>query len=384
MSEKKAATVRDYIRIARPDHWIKNLFILPGFFVAMVLVKDLSWQHVLDWHVLIALISTSCIASANYVINEWLDAKFDKFHPVKKNRPVVVADLKLGYVLLEYAVLAILGMALSLMINRLFMLMALWLLAMGIVYNVEPLRTKDVPFLDVLSESVNNMIRLLMGWFVLPATATTIPPCSIILGYWMCGAFLMAAKRFAEYRMIGDPERAGLYRKSFRRYTEASLLVSALCYALVATFLIGIFMVKYKIELILSVPFLMALFGKYIAIAYKEDSAAQKPEKLYKEEGLMILTLVFIISIVIGSIVKLPGLSVFTSTDFISLPGPAAAAAEPQPGLVNEAADKGQNDGDKQVLVAKPDSEPGVDVGKEIIKNDAEPAADALQPESGK
>lgn len=316
MPEKQAASLKDYVRIARPDHWIKNLFILPGFFVAMVLMH-MSWRNAFDYRVIIAFLSTSFIASANYVINEWLDAKFDQFHPVKKNRPVVVADLKLKFVLLEYAILALLGMGLTVFVNRMFMLMALWLLVMGIVYNVEPLRTKDVPFLDVLSESVNNMIRLLMGWFVL--AATTLPPCSIIIGYWMCGAFLMAAKRFAEYRMIGDPERAGLYRKSFKRYTESSLLVSALCYALVATFLIGIFMVKYKIELLISVPFLMALFGKYVAIAYKEDSAAQKPEKLYKEEGLMILTFVFIISIIVGGVVSLPWLNMFTSTSFISL-----------------------------------------------------------------
>ena len=35
------------------------------------------------------------------------------------------------------------------------------LLLMGIAYNVPPLRTKDRPYLDVLSESVNNPLRLL-------------------------------------------------------------------------------------------------------------------------------------------------------------------------------------------------------------------------------
>ena len=38
----------------------------------------------------IALVSFFCtcmIASANYVINEWLDARFDKYHPTKKNAP---------------------------------------------------------------------------------------------------------------------------------------------------------------------------------------------------------------------------------------------------------------------------------------------------------
>ena len=314
-SGKKPARFRDYIRIARPDHWIKNLFILPGFFAALVLTAHRAIRPVLD--PLLALIATSLVASANYVINEWLDAKFDRFHPVKKNRPVVVADLKATYVYLEYALLAIAGIALSFAVNRLFALMALWLLAMGVVYNVEPLRTKDVPFLDVLSESVNNMIRLLMGWFVI--AATTLPPCSIIIGYWMCGAFLMATKRLAEYRMIGDPERAGLYRKSFQHYSEVSLVVSSFCYAIIATFLIGAFLIKYRVELLIAMPFLIALFTMYLALAYKPDSAAQKPEKLYREKWLMILSVVFVIAIVAGGVIRLPWLSIFTGTELIQL-----------------------------------------------------------------
>ena len=314
---KTKATLRDYVRIARPDHWIKNLFILPGFFLAVVLLKRQA-TIAIDIRVVLAFISTSLVASANYVINEWLDAKFDKYHPVKKNRPVVVADLKVGFVYLEYALLAVLGMALALFVNRMFAWMALWLLVMGIVYNVEPLRTKDIPFLDVLSESVNNMIRLLMGWFVI--AATTLPPCSIIIGYWMCGALLMATKRLAEYRMIGDPNRAGLYRKSFRHYSEVSLVVSSFCYAIIATFLVGAFLIKYKIELLIAMPFLVALFTTYLAIAYKEDSAAQKPEKLYHEKWLMFLSAIFILSILIGGMIDLPWLDIFTGTALIQLP----------------------------------------------------------------
>lgn len=316
MNETRHATILDYVRIARPDHWIKNLFILPGTFAAWALLRP-SWDASAVLRLALALASTCLVASSNYVINEWLDARFDRFHPTKKNRPVVVADLRAAPVYAEWALLAVAGVALSLLVGRLFSAMAVWLFLMGIAYNVEPLRTKDIPFLDVLSESVNNMIRLLMGWFVL--TDASLPPCSVVLGYWMAGAFLMATKRFAEYRMIGDPARAGLYRKSFRRYTESSLLVSSFVYALLSTFLLGVFLVKHRIELLLSVPFLVALFGKYLSIAYKPDSAAQKPEKLYREKGLMALTLVFAASLVVGAFVEMPWLSVFTSKELISL-----------------------------------------------------------------
>ncbi len=40
---------------------------------------------------------------------------------------------------------------------------------MGVLYNVKPFRTKDIAYLDVLSESINNAIRLLLGWFFVTA-----------------------------------------------------------------------------------------------------------------------------------------------------------------------------------------------------------------------
>jgi 4-hydroxybenzoate polyprenyltransferase len=216
--------MKNYIKIARPDHWVKNAFILPGVAIA-ILLTDFTFSYDVIVKFILGFFSTCFIASANYVINEWLDAEFDKYHPTKKYRPVVSENMKLSYVLVEYALLIVLGMALAFCVNRLFAYMEIWLLIMGVLYNVKPVRTKDIPYLDVLSESINNMIRLLLGWFII--TSAYQPPISILIGYWFAGAFLMATKRFAEYRMIGDPSVAGLYRKSFAYYTETSLLVSS-------------------------------------------------------------------------------------------------------------------------------------------------------------
>lgn len=95
----------NYIKIARPDHWIKQLFIVPGMVFAVVLIH-LPITPAMVPLFLLTFLSTSCIASANYVINEWLDAKFDKFHPVKKKRPVVANDMRFSIVMAEYIILA--------------------------------------------------------------------------------------------------------------------------------------------------------------------------------------------------------------------------------------------------------------------------------------
>lgn len=283
---------KKYLKIARPDHWIKQLFIIPGAVFAVFLVQDVRLSD-FALRFLLAFISTCFVASANYVINEWLDADFDRYHPTKKNRPVVSDDLSVKWILVEYAAFGVIGLIFGFAASFPIFLMELWLFVMGILYNVKPIRTKEIPYIDVLSESVNNAIRLMIGWFAI--TSVFLPPISIVLGYWMSGAFLMAVKRYAEYRMIDDKKIAGLYRKSFQYYTEKSLLISAFYYGLMAVFFCGIFMIKYKIELIFAIPLLCGLFCYYLHLSYKKDSSVQKPEKLFREKGLMLYLLLFII-----------------------------------------------------------------------------------------
>ena len=38
--EESSAKLESYIKIARPDHWIKNAFIMPGLFLALVLAEN--------------------------------------------------------------------------------------------------------------------------------------------------------------------------------------------------------------------------------------------------------------------------------------------------------------------------------------------------------
>jgi 4-hydroxybenzoate polyprenyltransferase len=103
--------ISDYIKLARPDHWIKQLFILPGTVLALAVVTSspLSRYTTFIFKIAIALTATSLIASANYVINEWLDRHFDKYHPVKKKRLAVSSTLKAPIVWLEWSSLSLGG-----------------------------------------------------------------------------------------------------------------------------------------------------------------------------------------------------------------------------------------------------------------------------------
>ena len=47
-----------------------------------------------------------------------------------------------------------------------------------------------------------------------------------MLAWWFFGALLMAGKRYAEFRFIGDARRSADYRKSFLSLPERSLILS--------------------------------------------------------------------------------------------------------------------------------------------------------------
>ena len=303
--------LRNYIAIARPDHWFKNIFMLPGIVLGVYFHPgEVSWQ--VYQHIVLAIVSVCLLASANYTINEWLDADFDRHHPEKKHRPSVSGSITGAGAWTQWLLLACVGLFLAYQIGWLYFSLSVFFILMGLCYNVPPLRTKEIAYLDVLTESINNPIRLLLGWSAV--LTTLLPPSSIIISYWMGGAFLMAIKRFAEYRHIDNPEQAALYRSSFLTYNENSLLLSAFAYALTCTFLLGIFLIKYRVEYVLSFPFIALLFVYYLGLAFKEEPVAQTPEKLYRERGFFFYSLFLVALIVVLSLVDIPTLEILLVT----------------------------------------------------------------------
>jgi 4-hydroxybenzoate polyprenyltransferase len=312
------------LQIARPDHWFKNLFMLPGLAVALLLKPERLAGAWLPF--LLGVVAACLTASANYAINEYLDREYDKRHPIKKNRPSAGGLIRRRWVVLEWTLLAAASLALAWAIGFFFFVVTVWFLLMGVIYNVKPLRTKDVPYLDVLSESINNPIRFLLGWATaMPAfapppgaplsfhyfdqiLATQLPPSSVMMSYWFGGAFLMAVKRYAEFRQIGDPAVAASYRRSFQHYTPEKLLVSSFFYALNASFFLAIFLIKYRIEFLLTFPLFSLLFAWYLHIGFKENSAAQHPEKLYRERSFMFFVLLLVLVVFALFVVDVPKL----------------------------------------------------------------------------
>ncbi len=308
-----SARLKAHIQIVRLDHSIKNIFVIPGLIVPLSVLREPLLSVSLARNLLLGFLATTLIACSNYVLNEVLDAPFDRLHPKKQNRPAAQGLINVSVAYAQWLLMMVAGIALALMVSRDLAYTAGVLWIMGCIYNIPPIRTKDTAYLDVLTESVNNPLRMLLGWYMV--TSKLVPPVSLLICYWMAGCYLMALKRFSEYREIGDPHIAGAYRKSFRQYTEVSLLTSVTFYASAAMLFFGAFIMRYRLELILVFPLVALLMSTYFRLAFQPNSAAQNPEKLYREPRLMIEAMVIAVSMIALLYIDVPVLShVFAPT----------------------------------------------------------------------
>ena len=315
---KPTGTLGDYLALARPDHFTKHIFIVPGFVLAYLLRG--GPPHLPVVQITLGLLTAICVASANYVINEYLDREFDKYHPTKSRRRAVERVLRSSIVKLEWAAFMAVGLICARIGSKTLFITACIFGLQGIVYNVQPFRSKDKAYWDVISESINNPIRLTIGWVMVDPS--TLPPSSLKLAYWIGWAFLMAAKRYSEFREIVASHGVELlvrYRASFGGYSEMSLNISCFVYGLLSSFFLAIFLIKYRIEYLILEPAVIALFGYYLALSMRPVSPAQNPEKLFRDPKLIILVAILIGLFIVATFVDMPVLSVFSGQRFISL-----------------------------------------------------------------
>ena len=294
---------------------MKNVFVLPGIVIALTL-----YGLPLTWHLfgrsLLGLLAIGMIASSNYVINEICDAPFDRFHPLKRSRPVPSGGVIIPLAYAQWILMGIAGLLLALLISRPFALTGFALWIMGCVYNLRPFRTKDIPYVDVLSEAINNPLRLAAGWFIV---SSRLPPISLLVSYWMVGCYFMALKRYAEHLRLKDDGSLSQYRKSLHFFTPELLLYCVVYYGSAAMLFFGAFLMRYRLELVLSFPLISLVMAIYFSLAFKRDGAAENPEKLYREPRLMLAIGSCVLVMLLCFLINMPWLTnMFTPTAPVS------------------------------------------------------------------
>ena len=286
-----------YLRALRLERWPRSAAIILGSTAFFFLHRDsLSSFRPLEAVFLLALsfLLTWAVSTANYIVNEIVDAPYDVHHPAKRQRPLVRGEIKKApFIMLGIGITAAsLALAVA-FFSRSFVLSLLALLAAGFIYNVKPVRAKDIPFLDAISESANNPIRFLIGWYTF-APRSFFPPLSLLLAWWSFGNFLMTAKRLSEFRLLR--EKAADYRLSHKKYTRNLLLLGMAVSAAVflASFLVFILSL-HLYRLLIVFPLLLLYLFLFFRKTLNEREVMEEPESLLRNPLIALLTLVLVV-----------------------------------------------------------------------------------------
>lgn len=227
---------RGYWTTLRPHYWVRNVFIFFGSFAALVFYS-LEIDAGLLLSLFLAFVLSCLISSANYIINGILDAPFDAQHPTKRLRAIPQGIVSVRVLVAACAALLVVSLAAAwVFLSPPAALSLLGLFVAGIFYNVKPFRFKDAVFVDVVSESANNPIRFLIGWYAMGIAA--FPPLLLILGFWAFGALLISARRISEHGIL-TPQEAEKYRPAFGAYTTKILARQYVSYGIATVALFG-------------------------------------------------------------------------------------------------------------------------------------------------
>jgi len=197
------------IKVSRPIHWVKNLSLFAALIFSRQLFLTIPFIQVL-W----AFAAFNLASSAAYIFNDVLDAKLDRLHPIKKNRPIASGKLGVPIALFVSFVFALVSLYLAASLNSLFFFLVLIYIVFQIAYS---LGLKNIAIIDILIIAAGFIIRVYAGAFVIDAHLSV----WFLLCVISVALFLASGKRRAELNLV--KETSAITRKSLNVYKRELL-----------------------------------------------------------------------------------------------------------------------------------------------------------------
>jgi 4-hydroxybenzoate polyprenyltransferase len=211
--------------LARPRHWIKNVFVLMPLPFAVA-----AGATLLPARFLSGLVGICLASSAVYALNDSMDVERDRRHPDKRERPVAAGRVSVAAARVWAAALFAGGAVLAWWGGgRAALDIVLAYVVLNLVYS---LRGRQIPLVDVFLLSSGYVLRVLLGCALLAVSASSwLLLCSSTLAL-----FLALAKRRSDLvRGVDDshrPSLAGYSERFLEQAMSVTLGMALIAYAL--------------------------------------------------------------------------------------------------------------------------------------------------------
>jgi decaprenyl-phosphate phosphoribosyltransferase len=283
-------TMKSYIKLVRPKHWAKNLFLfLPSFFAGTVF-DIVNVQHLIG-----GFFCFSFLASSIYIINDYRDIDDDRKHPEKYKRPLASGEVSKPAALILCAVLALAGIAIAWNIDTsgkfLFVASIYYLMNIGYSFGL-----KNISIIDILIVATGFVLRVKGGAIIADVNTTS----WFVIMTFLLALFMAIAKRRDD--VLLKATTGTVMRKSMKGYSLEFLntLLGLFCAILIVSYInytvSPVTYNKFGHRMYYTSLFVIAGIMRYLQITFIHNKAGSPTEILYKDRFIQITLVLWIAS----------------------------------------------------------------------------------------
>jgi len=283
--------MRALLKLMRPTHWVKNVFVL----APVVFAQRLNDAEAVGL-ALLAFLCFCLASSAVYAFNDIRDREEDRLHPVKCHRPIPAGDLSVAAAAVACVVLAGVAIGGAAYIGSEFLIVLVAYLVLNLLYTTV---LKHVVILDVMSVSLGFVLRVLGGAVAIGVEVSAwLLLCTIFLAL-----FLAFSKRRHELMLLDH--HASDQRPVLTSYSPAFLdqminVVTASTVVAFALYSISPETVeKFQTRfLIYTTPFVLYGIFRYLYLIYQQPGKLNPTEHVVRDLPSMINLMLWSASVI--------------------------------------------------------------------------------------
>ena len=287
--------IRHIIKVARPTHWIKNLFVfLPVFFGGGLLNTSEAVSAALTF------LSFSLAASAIYCLNDIIDVNADRAHPVKCKRPIASGAITIPQAYGMMALSMLVSIVLMFLLpagqtKTIFVIVAYFLI--NVAYC---LRLKDYAIIDVCIIASGFVLRILAGGY---ATGVQLSKWIVLMTFLLTLFLAFAKRRDDVLRMnsTGQAPRANTSRYNLTFINQAITItagVMLVCYVMytVSPEIIAQFATD---KLYLTSILVILAILRYLQISFVDEKSGDPVKVALSDRATQLILLAWLLSFLV-------------------------------------------------------------------------------------
>ncbi len=287
--------IRHIIKVARPTHWIKNLFVfLPVFFGGGLLNTSEAVSAALTF------LSFSLAASAIYCLNDIIDVNADRAHPVKCKRPIASGAITIPQAYGMMALSMLVSIVLMFLLpagqtKTIFVIVAYFLI--NVAYC---LRLKDYAIIDVCIIASGFVLRILAGGY---ATGVQLSKWIVLMTFLLTLFLAFAKRRDDVLRMntTGQAPRANTSRYNLTFINQAITItagVMLVCYGMytVSPEIIAQFATD---KLYLTSILVILAILRYLQISFVDEKSGDPVKVALSDRATQLILLAWLLSFLV-------------------------------------------------------------------------------------